>query len=240
MTRIRRALFGIVIATVAVGSVACSSTAGAASTPSPARSANPHSARIVLPAHPRVYFYGDSWTHGASAAPGRGFPAVVGQALGWRVQLGPDNSGSGYVHTYVADHPVLPQSAAALPPIHADLIVLEAGTNDIPGPLDHFWNAVKQTVRTLKRKSHGAPVVLVGPASFDGTVPEGLSAIDYEEAGAAAELRIPYVSPLKEHWFNAANIGPLFDPETIHPNTAGHAYYGGRLASALTAITVEH
>lgn len=211
-----------------------------ASTPTPTASMTPTSKpidRIVLPANPRVYFYGDSWTHGASADAGRGFPEVVGEALGWNVELGPDQSGAGYVHTYVATHPVFPEQVQTLDPVDADLIVLGGGLNDVPGPLDDFWGSVTRTVETLREKGGGAPIVIVGPASPDGVTPEGLSAIDFEEAAVARGLGIPYISPIKEGWFNPTNVKALMNPRSIHPNTAGHAYYGGRLAADLLELT---
>lgn len=217
---------------IAVSASACSSqaTSSPQSTPSAP-------ARIALGSHPRVYFFGDSWTHGASAAKDRGFPAVVGAALGWTVQVGPDESGAGYVNTYTKRHPVFPTTVASLGPIDADLIVLEGGLNDEPGPLSSMWDSVRTTVKELRSKADGAPIVLVGPSTWDGKPTDALAAIDSAEAGVAASLGVAYVSPLKERWFNTDNIPDLFDAESHHPNTAGHAYYGGRLASALQRIT---
>ncbi|WP_375388338.1 GDSL-type esterase/lipase family protein [uncultured Amnibacterium sp.] len=188
---------------------------------------------IALPAHPTVYFFGDSWTHGAVADLGRGFPQVVGAALGWEAQLGPDDSGSGYVHTYVPWRRLLPDEAAQLQPIDADLIVLEAGLNDEPGPLAGLPAAVERTVRALQTKSDGAPLVMVGPASPDGTPPASLVVIDAQEAAVARRLGIHYISPLQERWLTPQNVDGLVDAGTFHPNTEGHAYYAGRLAADL-------
>lgn len=193
-------------------------------------------APIPLPANPRVYFFGDSWTNGATADPGRGFPFVVSEALGWTPELGPDNSGAGYVHTYNPAHILLPDAAHARTRITADLIVLAGGVNDVPGPLTDFSDHAVDTVRTLRAKAGGAPLVMIGPAYPDGTVPAGLRTIDLMEAGVAARLGIHYISPLQERWFNPVNVGALMDPVNVHPNTAGHAYYGGRLAARMQQI----
>jgi lysophospholipase L1-like esterase len=195
--------------------------------------------QIVLPPHPTVYFFGDSWTQGYAAAPHRGFPYIVGQALGWKVVVGPDESGAGYVNTFARAHPVFATRVKELPRLHADLVVIEGGVNDIPGPLAHFWTAAKMTVQQLQAKAGGAPVVIVGPATPDGTTPEGLAAIDYQLAGVAQQLRVPYISPIKEGWLNSTNVKGLIDPKRQHPNTAGHAYYGGRLAADLTRLIVQ-
>lgn len=38
-------------------------------------------------------------------------------------------------------------------------------------------------------------------------------------------------------WFNPTNVKGLIDSATFHPNTAGHAYYAGRLAGDLAILT---
>lgn len=213
----------------------CSSEAAQA-TSLVSTSSAPGLAAIRLPAHPRVYFFGDSWTHGYSAAAGHGFPYIVGATLGWKVQLAPDGSGAGYSHTWNAAHPVFPAAAKALPTIHADLIVLEGGINDQPGPLDQEWVHVQQTIRTLRAKSGGAPVVVVGMANPSGTPAEADPVIDHDEAGAAAAEGAHYISPLRSRWITPANAPLLIDKRTGHPSTAGHAYFGARLAAALARI----
>lgn len=230
MNRWRKCAIAAVLGAVTL--VVAGSGSGSAAIAAEARSSR-HPGRIVLRADPTVYFFGDSWTHGYSADPGRGFPEVVSEALGWTAALGPDNSGSGYVHTFDPTHPLFPVEARSLPRTHAELIVLEGGLNDAPGPLTHFTGGVVATVKALRAKTHGAPVVLVGPLSPDGTAPEGLVGIDRMEAQVAKRLHLHYISPMREHWFTPADVGGLVDPVTMHPNTAGHAYYAGRLAADL-------
>lgn len=173
---------------------ACATPAGPAAPSTPAVIK-----RIVLPKHPTVYFFGDSWTHGASADPGRGFPQVVGQAMGWKVKLGPDNSGAGYVNTYNPAHPIFPEKVKQLPPIRADLVILQGGLNDIPGSKTRkLWDPVRATVKTLKKKAGGAPIIMVGPTFPNGQVPPGIGGINWEEQGVAKEMGIPYISPVNE------------------------------------------
>jgi lysophospholipase L1-like esterase len=196
-------------------------------------------ARIRLPKRPRVYFYGDSWIQGSSADAERGFPQVVGQTLGWDVQIGPNQSGAGYVDTYAPERPVYPVAVNALPVIDADLIIVEGGLNDIPGPLTGYSDAVARTVSTLRGKAGGAPVIVLGPVSPFGSTSEGLQAIDYFQNTGAEQAGAPYISPIGEHWFNTTNVHGLVDFDTFHPNTAGHAYYAGRLAADLLQLAVQ-
>jgi lysophospholipase L1-like esterase len=194
---------------------------------------------IRLPQRPRVYFYGDSWIQGSSADVDRGFPQVVGQALDWDVQIGPNQSGAGYVDTYAPERPVYPVAVGSLPAIDADLIIVEGGLNDIPGPLTGYSDAVARTVATLRGKAGGAPVIVLGPVSPFGSTSEGLHAIDYFQSVGAKEAGAPYISPIDEHWFNTTNVHGLVNFDTFHPNTAGHAYYAGRLAGDIVRLTAQ-
>jgi lysophospholipase L1-like esterase len=196
-------------------------------------------APIRLPRTPRVYFYGDSWIQGSSADADRGFPQVVGQTLGWDVQIGPNQSGAGYVDTYAPERPVYPVAVESLPSIDADLVIVEGGLNDIPGPLTGYTEAVARTVETLRGKAHGAPVVVLGPVSPFGHTSEGLQAIDIDQRIGAKQAGAPYISPIGERWFNTTNVHGLVNFDTFHPNTAGHAYYAGRLAADLVRMTVQ-
>lgn len=198
----------------------------------------PKPTRIHLPPHARAFFFGDSWTAGKSATPGNGYARVVGRALGWTVTVAPNGSGTGYVHTYNPERGLYPQRAAKLPAIDADIIVLQGGLNDRPGPLTHFSDAVRQTVKTLRQKSGGTPIVMLGPSTFTGSSSTALATIDAGEAAVAKQLIVPYISPLKQHWINPSNVSMVIDPTTQHPSTRSHTYFGGRVAQALESLTV--
>jgi lysophospholipase L1-like esterase len=200
----------------------------------------PAPARIQLPQHARAFFFGDSWTAGKSASMGNGYARVVGRALGWTVTVAPGGSGTGYVHTYSTERVIYPERAARLAPIKADIIILQGGLNDRPGPLTGFSAAVRKTVKLLRQKSGGAPIVMLGPAPFTGTPTAALRTIDTQEAAAAKALGIRYISPIRQSWINPTDVSTVIDPKTEHPSTAGHAYFGGRVAQALQSITVVH
>ena len=238
----RSAVWAALAISVLLGGTACATTkepiavapvgAVASSVPVPAP------IRIQLPAHPRAFFFGDSWTAGLSATPGNGYARVVSRALGWTATIAPNGSGTGYVHTYAPERGLYPTRAAKLGHIDADIIILQGGLNDRPGPLTNFEAAVRQTVKTLRQKSGGTPIVMLGPASFTGSPTPALATIDSEERAVAKQLVIPYISPLKQGWINPTNVSTIIDPKTQHPSSRGHAYFGGRVAQALESLTV--
>jgi lysophospholipase L1-like esterase len=235
----RPAAVAALIIAVALGATGCTTTTPVAAEPVGAVATTmPAPPRIQLPAHARAFFFGDSWTRGKSATPGNGYARVVGRALGWTVTIASNGSGTGYVHTYAPERPVYPVRAASLGHIDADIIVLQGGLNDRPGPLTSFPAAVRKTVKILRQKSGNAPIVMVGPAPFTGVATPALTTIDTEEAAVAKSLAIRYISPMRQHWINPANVASIIDPETQHPSTVGHAYFGARVAQALESIIV--
>jgi lysophospholipase L1-like esterase len=227
------------VITLVLGATGCASTRPVEAVPvGTVASALPTLPRIPLPAHPRAYFFGDSWTAGKSASVGNGYARVAGRALGWTVTVAPNGSGTGFVHTYAAGRPLYPARAATLAPIKADIIILQGGLNDRPVALTGFAAAVRKTVKTLLQKSGGAHLVMLGPASFTGVATPALTTIDAQERSVAQQLGIRYISPLKQKWINPANVSAVIDPATQHPSTSGHAYFGGRVAQALASMTV--
>lgn len=93
--------------------------------------------------------FGDSWTHGFSASPGRGDAQVMDRALGWKVDVGQDGSGSGFVHTDDSSKHLFPDRAAALQHIPTDVAVIESGLNDEPGGATKFFDAVVRTLHDI-------------------------------------------------------------------------------------------
>jgi lysophospholipase L1-like esterase len=236
----RSAAWTALAITLVLGATGCAATAEpVAVTPVGAvASTVPKPTRIHLPAHARAFFFGDSWTAGLTATPGNGYARVVGRSMGWTVTVAPNGSGTGYVHTYNAARGLYPARAAKLGPIAADIIVLQGGLTDRPGPLTNFSAAVRQTVRTLRQKSGNAPIVMLGPSTFTGKATPALTTIDTQEAAVAKQLVIPYISPLRQQWITPMNLSMVIDPKTQHPSTRGHTYFGGRVAQALQSLTV--
>lgn len=192
--------------------------------------ATPREAGLVVPAHARAYFFGDSWTAGHSAAPGRGFPYVTSEMLGW-TPIVDGVGGTGYLSTRSPDTTTYPVRAASVPlTVSANVIILEGGLNDIGANLSRLRAAALETYGRIKARFPHTPVVVLGPETPQFPASPDLAKIDRILSEAAATAQVYYVSPLQERWFTAANIGTMIDSPTGHPNTAGHAYIGGRLA----------
>ncbi len=225
---------------VAIGLVGA--LAGCAPSGSPSSgvgASGPARSLTALPAHARAYFFGDSWTAGASAAPGRGFPYVTAEMLGWTPVVD-GVSGTGYLAARTPGTVPYTVRASALPTdAEVDVLVLDGGLNDEGQDLQKLPAAAATTFREVEARFPGIPVVVVGPESPVLPAPAALDRIDSILRSAAAAAHLHYISPLEERWFTPGNIRSMIDPSTMHPSTAGHAYFGGRLAVDLERL-MEH
>lgn len=213
-------------------------TATPAADPTPAPTAL---GRLELPAHARVYFFGDSWTQGGTAAKGRGYVEVTAAGLGLTAIHAPTGWATGFTHVYpkAGEHRVLyARRAAALKPFTADAIVVQGGLNDIGHSLAGYSTAIRKTIASLREKDRrkGVPVIVVGPAPFSFPLSASAKAVDEHLRAGASANHYYYVSPIKEHWLVKANAGWFIDSRTRHPNTTGHAYYAARLIADIRTL----
>lgn len=189
-------------------------------------------ATTAVPAHARAFFFGDSWTGGYSADPGKGYAQVAAAGLGWTATVDA-SSGVGYVYAYNAWQGKFPDVAAALPATSTDVVILQGSINDVPGDLTKLPAAIDNTVSSLRWHTSQAPLVILGPAPASMPLDPKLTQIDGILRTEATKLGAPYISPISEGWINDGNVADIIDPNTVHPSTTGHAYLGARLAQAL-------
>ena len=232
MGRLRRAAWAIAFVPVLLlaGCVPTATPSAPAPAPTPV-GGDP----LPLRAGARAYFLGDSYTEGTSASVGQGYANVTSRLLGWVPELDAEggtsflNAGRGG-----AAKQAFPARAAAIPAsTRADVVIVEGGLNDANDPtidLGRLPEAVRLTISELRARFPKAPIVLMGPESPNVPPPSRVIEVDTILRTVATQQSVEYVSPLAEQWLTADMVGSLIDPTTMHPNTAGHAYIGARLA----------
>lgn len=183
-----------------------------------------------------MYVIGDSWSAGYLADQTRTFAQVAGATLNLSVQVNAV-PGTGYEHVMVAGTQTYPERAKLITSsAKASLVLIQGSTNDSAGSLSRVRPAAIETIRVVRQKFPGTPIVLLGP----GTPAEPISPnIVYDDRAllhAAEEMSVPYISMISEDWINRSNILYVIDPKTSHPTVAGDAYIGGRLAADLRAF----
>lgn len=196
-------------------------------------------APLVLPEHPRVLVFGDSWTFGSAATlPTEGYAyQLAGLLDGETVVRGV--RGSGYLKPGL-DGPAFGERIAALDPaLSPDLVILQGSINDRKQGEAGYREAVTAAWDALAATYPEAAIVILGPAPHALPVEAGTARIDADLAELAAMRGWWYISPLAQDWITEQNYLEVIDVEVgrRHPSTAGHRYLAEKVAAALAEMS---
>src|SRR5690606_17419052 len=174
----------------------------------PAAAAGPEAAApapLVLPEHPRVLVFGDSWTYGSAATvPTDGYAYLLAGLLdGETIVRGV--RGSGYLKAGV-DGPAYGERIAALDPaLDPDLVIVQGSINDRREPAEGYAAAVNAAWDALAALYPEAQIVVLGPAPHELPVGAATARIDRDLASLAAQRGWWYISPVQENWITEVN-----------------------------------
>lgn len=243
LTRKRSLTLAIIAAVAVVATVVLGVwrpwTPPAASTPSAAGEGSILPAALVLPEHPRVLVFGDSWTYGSAATPPTGGYAyrlaelIDGETIVRGVR------GSGYQRPGGDGPEFRPRIMALDASIRPDLIVIQGSINDRRQKASEYRDAVNAAWDALVRKFPATPIVVFGPAPHELPVDAATARIDRDLSALAAERGWWYISPVKDRWITEQNYLDVIDvgPGHKHPSDAGHEYLATKLADALATFS---
>lgn len=196
-------------------------------------------AQLVLPEHPRILVFGDSWTYGAAAEdPRQGYAYVLAELLDGETIV--DGArGSGYIRPG-SDGPPFGERISHLDPsLDPDLVVIQGSINDRLADRAELREAVVSAWNALSAKYPDAPIVVFGPAPHLLPVGTGTARIDADLAELAAARGWWYISPVRENWITPDNYEHVIDVGfgRRHPSTEGHRYLAEKLVAALDDLT---
>lgn len=195
---------------------------------------------VERPAQVHAYFFGDSLMAGTGATPRRPVMARVAAArLGWDVEVDAWG-GTGYTTTgrspAYLDRLRRPGAMSG----NYDVVLLEGGTNDarVHSAPEQVQAAVREVVAHVQARQPRAQVVLMG--AYDppppGRVDPRRTTVDRAVAQVAAELGLPFFSPLSGGW-TAGQSRDFLHPDRLHPSARGYGVMGERLAAELRGIS---
>jgi hypothetical protein len=186
----------------------------------------------------RMYVIGDSWSAGLHADPRHTFMHVAGAALGWNVTVNAI-SGTGYLNAPRGRSTYPTRARAISAATHADIVVVQGGSNDRDATPAELDGAVDTTVSAIQHAFPRARLVLLGPGADPWPLTPAQLAVDATLGAEARRLHLTYISIIDEHWLTAQNVDTIIDPRTHHPTIAGHRALGRRLASDLRRLRLE-
>lgn len=195
-------------------------------------------AAVVLPEHPTVLVFGDSWTYGSAATtPTLGYAYLLAELIGGETVVR-GVRGSGYLKPGI-DGPTFAERVADLDPtLMPDLIIMQGSINDRRQPAAGYADAVNAAWDAMAQRYPEVPIVVLGPAPHELPVAAATARIDRDLQDLAAGRGWWYISPVQEQWITEANYLQVIDVDAgrKHPSDAGHRYLADRLVTALETI----
>ncbi|WP_447912557.1 SGNH/GDSL hydrolase family protein [Microbacterium phyllosphaerae] len=193
---------------------------------------------LLLPDHPTVLVFGDSWTYGSAATePTLGYAYVLAGLIDGETIVN-GVRGSGYLKPGL-DGPAFGERIAALDPALApDLIIMQGSINDRAQGEAGYREAVTAAWDAMSAKYPEATIVILGPAPHELPVGAGTARIDTDLSELAAARGWWYISPIAQNWITDQNYLSVIDVEVgrRHPSTDGHRYLAEKLAAALAEL----
>jgi lysophospholipase L1-like esterase len=193
-------------------------------------------------------FFGDSWTEGTGAdSPDRGWAPQVAQAEGWSI-INTGQGGTGYVTDGPPESPErapLPDRVADVVARDPEIVLVAAGINDAGRGYSNqqVTDAVEATLRPLTEQLPDARVLVIGPWWNNGEPTKSASTVNEIVQQVAADLGLPFVSPMAEKWITGSNDGTVLGnrvqyigPDNAHPSQAGHDYLAGKVEAWLDTV----
>jgi lysophospholipase L1-like esterase len=197
-------------------------------------------APLVLPEHPRVLIFGDSWTYGSAASdPTLGYAYVLSELLDGETTVD-GVRGSGYLKPGL-DGPTFGERIAALDPaLDPDLVIIQGSINDRASGASGYREAVTAAWDALAATYPDATIVVLGPAPHELPVGGATARIDQDLAALAGGRGWWYISPVQAEWITDQNYLAVIDVDlgNLHPSTDGHRYLAEKVAAALAELMV--
>lgn len=199
---------------------------------------------VTLPNQPIALWIGDSYTAGAGATTSAtGEALATSAALGWQSDMDAEGS-SGYVARGRRQSPTnnavparIAADAASFRGV--DVVLIDAGRNDVGHPPKAFRRAVVASFNAVAKGFPSAAVVVIAPFLMTSKQ-HGFLAMRRVLRQQARKRHWAYVDPIAEGWINRASA-KLVVSDRIHPNQQGYDYIVAHLAPAIKkALRAAH
>jgi lysophospholipase L1-like esterase len=194
----------------------------------------------AMPAEPlSVLFVGDSFAAGAGVEPAEAYPMLVARSANWELHVDAQGA-TGFIEngqgtgngttSRLIDR--LAEDGRRFPSV--DLLIIDAGRNDLLHPTEEIAVAVSQFLTAAQRQWPNAKIVLVLPSYLrSGAYPR------YPDLRKNLNVSLravngTLVDPIAEGWYTGADVGSMVNADKVHPNSRGNAFIADQLVASLS------
>ncbi|MFI5509953.1 SGNH/GDSL hydrolase family protein [Mycobacterium sp. NPDC051804] len=185
-----------------------------------------------------VLFIGDSFTAGATIDEAQAYPALIAHREGWRLHVDAqggtgfiaDGQGTGNGDTSkLIDR--IAQDGRMFPDV--DLVVLDAGRNDLSFPANEVAEAMSQCLMAVRHQWPDAKIATVVPSFLSPDSYDGYQTLVRRLATASAAVGGVVIDPVAQRWYDSVDSTAMVSADGVHPNADGSTYIGERLLTSL-------
>jgi lysophospholipase L1-like esterase len=185
---------------------------------------------------PTALFIGDDFAAGYEGVYVYAYPYIVCDVFDLNCNVDAQ-SGTGFLNNGQRYSPKNSQLVDRLPRDHliydANLVIIDAGRNDVEVGLEGYGQAMEQYLREVKQFWPAAKIVVMAPSYMSADpYPEYADMISImgqitESFGGVL------IDPVAEGWYDGVDLSIYQAPDRKHPNQAGHQLIAQKLAESL-------
>ncbi|OBA96617.1 hypothetical protein A5662_17570 [Mycobacteriaceae bacterium 1482268.1] len=185
---------------------------------------------------PSVLIVGDSFTAGVASH--TAYPELVARTADWDLHVDAqgatgfiaDGQGTGNGDTSrLIDR--LAEDGQRFPKV--DLLIIDAGRNDLDHPTDDIVSAVAEYVAAARTQWPGAEIAEIFPTFVNATPFDAYSDLRARIATCLSAAHSTLIDPIAEGWYSDVDVETLVSEDRVHPNMAGNALIADRLSASL-------
>lgn len=191
---------------------------------------------------PSVLFVGDDFPAGYGEVGLNAYPFIVCNSIGLNCNVDAQ-AGTGFVNNGRDHLTGTSRLADRLPADNAlysvDVVVVDAGRNDIGSPVDVYAKAVEQYLSEVALLWPSARIVVIAPSFLSATPPPDYAARLAAINGIVAASGGTIIDPVNEGWYQGVDVSTLLRPDGLHPNQRGQEFIAGRLTRSLSNLGIS-
>lgn len=185
---------------------------------------------------PTALFVGDGFTAGYGGVGPNGYPYIVCASLGLNCNVDAQ-TGTGFVddgrQDFTNTQRLIDRLSTDQMIYTADVVIVDAGRNDLDEAPDAYGAALQQYLEEVKRLWPAATIVVIEPSYIAADPEPGygnrIPVIRHMTESVGGIL----IDPVAEGWYVGVDASTLEIPEGTYPNQAGHRLIANKLAGSL-------
>jgi lysophospholipase L1-like esterase len=208
-----------------------------AATAVPQQSVTPYGlAPMERKPRPTALFIGDDFAAGYEGVYVYAYPYIVCDVFDLNCNVDAQN-GTGFLNDGKGHSPKNLRLLDRLARDHliydANLVIIDAGRNDLEVGVEGYGKALEQYLGVVKQFWPEAKIVVIAP-SFMSTEPYPDYANLISVIGPITEsFGGVLIDPIADGWYNDVDLSVYQAPDHLHPNQAGHQLIAQKLAESL-------